>query len=116
MGLLNFVKAKTVLNNSILAEMNVDVAVNDASQVWVLHDRPFASQPDHLEFDSESGDLYFAGKDGTLIHLGMPVPAKSRAHMAKASEAHLFLVSLEPRQIKEHSVISILQTETGKED
>lgn len=110
MATLDVTIADNVLKNSVLSEMAVDIAVNEKSEVWVLHDKPFSYDLQNIEYHADSGDLYFVTADGHLQHLGMTVPKKTQKRMNNASQAHLFLIP-DGEKIKNYNCVSITRKE-----
>ncbi|QQG37207.1 MAG: hypothetical protein HYS17_05450 [Micavibrio aeruginosavorus] len=71
---------------SVSARMKVDVAVSPHGQVLVLHDQPFPSYLEWIEFDAESGEMTFVTAGGKIQGLGLTIFAPMNRHVAKAHE------------------------------
>jgi hypothetical protein len=108
MAKFEFTEADVTTENSLLSEMSIDVAINEKSQLWVLHDQPFSYNVDHLEYHREKGDLYFVGDDGTIQHLGMPVPDKTRNRMERAGKAYILHVP-HHKKVSAYSTVPVIQ-------
>lgn len=105
MTALDFTKAENITGGSILSTMAVDIAINQDSKICILHDRPFSSPVRNLEFNDQTGELYFMGVDGSLRRFGMPVPVKSRERFARAHAAHFMLMG--KTGVKEMKIIPV---------
>lgn len=71
---------------SVAARMKVDVAVSPDGKVLVLHDQPFPSYLEWVEFDAETGEMTFVTSEGKIQGLGLTIFAPMNKHVAKAHD------------------------------
>jgi len=105
---LQFTKASTVVPGTVLSMMAVDIAVNENSDVCVLHERSFPVPLDHIEYDDETGDLFFVDREGAVTHFGMAVPRQSRNRFSRARQA-LFLLVNGSRRVSGYNKVPVIQ-------
>lgn len=105
---LQFTKASTVVPGTVLSMMAVDIAVNENSDVCVLHERSFRVPLRHIEYDDETGDLFFVDQDGAVTHFGMAVPRHNRNRFSRAREA-LFLLMNSSRRVSGYNRVPVIQ-------
>lgn len=104
---LQFTKASTIVPGTVLSMMAVDIAVNENSDVCVLHESSFPVPVLHIEYDDATGDLFFVDNQGTAMHFGMAVPRESRHRFSRAREA-LFLRMNGARQVSGYNKVPVV--------
>ncbi|HTK83630.1 MAG TPA: hypothetical protein VL625_00965 [Patescibacteria group bacterium] len=104
---LQFIKASTVVPGTILSMMAIDIAVNENSDVCVLHEHNFPVPLHHIEYDDETGDLFFVDREGTVTHFGMAVPRQNRNRFSRAREA-LFLLMNPARRVSGYNKVPVI--------
>lgn len=72
--------------------MKIDVAVNEDSKIWVIHDKPFPDYLEWVEFDKEAGVLTFVTATGKIQDLGMQIHAPMDDFLAQAGEVCVLMV------------------------
>ena len=75
--------------NTLIAQMPIDISVNDDGMMLVFHGKDFEGQVTQIEYEQDSGEIYFLFDNGGITAFGMPAPQKSRKHMEHAHEAQL---------------------------
>lgn len=108
MTALGIFKASSLPEDSLLATMAVDVAVNEKSGVWVLHDRPFESDIRYIEYRAASAELIFHGNNGRTWPLGMKVPARTQRKMQNAARADLYYIP-DGKRIEGYKRVPLIQ-------
>ena len=58
----------------LATQMQVELVVNDSSNIWVLHDKPFPAILQWAEYDRDENNLIFVTDDGLMQDLGMVIP------------------------------------------
>lgn len=74
------------------ATMNIDVAVNDDGQVWVIHDKPFPSYLEWIEFDTDTRMMSFVTAQGKIQDLGMEIHAPMDEYLCEAKKVCVVMV------------------------
>ncbi len=105
---LQFTKASTVVPGTVLSMMAVDIAVNENSDVCVLHEESFPVPVHHIEYDDATGDLFFVDQNGSVTHFGMAVPRQSRQKFSHAHQA-LFLLMNRARRVSGYNKVPVIQ-------
>lgn len=105
---LSVFQASSIPKDSLLAAMAIDVAVNEKSGVWVLHDKPFAANIHHIEYSPESGAMNFHADNGHVWPLGMPVPRKTREKLKNACRAELYYIP-DGKKIEGFKAVPLIQ-------
>ncbi len=72
--------------------MDVDVIINEKSQIWVMHDKPFPRRLDWVEYDMDDDSLTFVTKGGKVQDLGMKIQPAIRSLMAKSNNLYTMCV------------------------
>lgn len=68
------------------SKMNIDVTVNDKSEVWVIHDQAFPDYLEWVEFDVESGVMTFVTPGGKIQDLGLTIHPPMSNYVARAKD------------------------------
>ena len=108
MAEFSMTKVKKPMENSVLAEMVADIAVNGQGQIMVLHQKPFTFAIRHIEYDTDSGDILFIGQDGETQNFGMAAPANTRQRLAIVREAALLLIDREQEKIADFKKVPVI--------
>ena len=73
-------------------KMKIDVTVNEEGRVWVIHDKPFPSFLEWIEFDRETGEIAFVTAGGKLQGLGIKIHPPMDEYVAKADQACVMMI------------------------
>jgi len=95
---------------SLASYMHVELVVNDQSEVWLLHDRPFPAILQWADYDQESGSLEIVTHDGVTRELGMVLPDKVRKLLLKAGK--LYVIYMKNKQMQDFGIIPIMVRKT----
>ena len=87
-------------------KMQIDVTVNEESQVWILHDQPFPDLLEWVEFEVKTGIMTFVTKEGKLQDLGLTIHAPMKEYVAHARQA--FLVMMRHNEVRDMGLVPLI--------
>jgi hypothetical protein len=85
--------------------MNIDVAVNSDSSVWVIHDKHFPDYIEWVEFDMESRVMTFVTAGGKIQNLGLTIHPPMDGYVARAKQVALVL--FKDKEIRDFGIVPI---------
>ncbi|GEM_PF-1267119 len=76
----------------VAPQMKIDVVVNRDNMLYVLHDKPFPSYLEWIEFDAATGAMTFITAGGKMQDLGMVIYPPMDKFVMEAKEACVMMI------------------------
>lgn len=84
--------AESPVSADLTAQMAIDIAVNQQSQVWVFHNKPFPGELEWVEYDTGEKRLVFVTEGGTISDFGMKIEPALGQYLEKAEFVETYLM------------------------
>lgn len=90
-GLLDRVKKQkdSPVQRPLKELMEIDLVVNEKSQVWICHDKPLPHGVDWVEYDVDLGTVTLVGRGGVMYDYGEIIRPELRTYLKKATFAYV---------------------------
>lgn len=77
------------------SQMHLELMVNDDSQVWLLHDKPFSGILKWVEYDEDTNLMTLVTEDGMSQNLGIVIPEKIGQLLLSSQQLTALLMNYE---------------------
>jgi hypothetical protein len=90
----------------LATRMMVDIVVNEKSQVWLLHDLPFAEIVKWAEYDLDYNKVILVMLSGRQQELGIVIPTEMRDYLQHGRQ--IYIVQMQGTTITDFSIVPLM--------
>lgn len=84
-------KSGAMIAPELLSTMKASLVVDQQSNVWLLHDKPFTGVLKWMEYDVPKASMVLVMADGTTQDIGLTINKKMGECLENAQKAYTFL-------------------------
>lgn len=90
----------------LATRMGVDLVVNEKSDIWLLHDKPFAEIVKWIEFHQDLNKVILIMASGKQQELGMVVPEDIAKDLRHGRQ--IYLVHMQDKKISDCGMVPLM--------